>query len=201
MTFKQAYEILGVSADTSFEELKKRYRQLVRKYHPDINPNGTEMTQQINAAYDFLKDRAIKEELRKTTEFSKRTYQTQEDAFSGMSDAEYRKFKRHKSQIEVAKVISWLISTGRASSYNDVWVTQDLRVYLLKDLATSHLWNILKYLERSMLISACTGDPNVEMMCEDLNNHYKALKAEFDKRNPEVKKDLNDKSCKIKIQF
>lgn len=201
MTFKQAYEILGVSADTSFEELKKRYRQLVRKYHPDINPNGTEMTQQINAAYDFLKDRAIKEELRKTTEFSKRTYQTQGDAFSGMSDAEYRKFKRHKSQIEAAKVISWLISTGRASSYNDVWVTQDLRVYLLKDLATSHLWNILKYLERSMLISACTGDPNVEMMCEDLNNHYKALKAEFDRRNPEVKKDLNDKSCKIKIQF
>lgn len=199
MTFKQAYEIMGVSADTSFEELKKKYRQLIRRYHPDVNPNGTEMTQQINAAYDFLKDHAIKEELRKTAEFSKRTYQTQEDAFAGMSEAEYKKFKRHKSQIEVAKVISWLISTGRASSYNDVWVTQDLRVYLLKDLATSHLWNILKYLERSMLVTMCSDD--MEMMSEDLNNHYNALKAEFDKRNPEIKKDLNDKSCKIKIQF
>lgn len=201
MTFKQAYEILGVSSDTSFEELKKKYRQLIRKYHPDINPAGTEMTQQINAAYDFLKDHAIKEELRKTTEFSKRTYRTQEDAFADMSDVEYRKFKRHKSQIEVAKVISWLISTGRAKSYNDVWVTQDLRVYLLKDLATSHLWNILKYLERLMLVTECTDDFDMGMMCEDLNNHYGALKAEFDKRNPEVKKDLSNKSCKIKIQF
>jgi curved DNA-binding protein CbpA len=53
------YEILGVSTDISAEELKKVYRKLALRYHPDKNPNDAEAArtfQKIARAYDILGD-------------------------------------------------------------------------------------------------------------------------------------------------
>ena len=52
------YDVLGVSRDASKDEIKKAYRKLSKKYHPDINksPNATEMFQKINDAYEFLSE-------------------------------------------------------------------------------------------------------------------------------------------------
>jgi len=52
------YDILGVSKDASQDEIKKAYRKLARKYHPDINkdPGAEEKFKEINGAYEILSD-------------------------------------------------------------------------------------------------------------------------------------------------
>ena len=58
MSKRDYYEILGVSRDATEQEIKKAYRQLARKYHPDVNksPDAEEQFKQINEAYSVLSD-------------------------------------------------------------------------------------------------------------------------------------------------
>ncbi|MCV6608434.1 MAG: DnaJ domain-containing protein [Campylobacterales bacterium] len=66
MSLKEAYKILGVNETDSFDTVKKRYRELVRKYHPDIIKSqdkdesymeeATAKTQEINQAYQVIKE-------------------------------------------------------------------------------------------------------------------------------------------------
>jgi len=55
---KSLYDTLDVSSDASAEEIKKAYRRLARKYHPDINKDAgaEEKFKEINAAYEILSD-------------------------------------------------------------------------------------------------------------------------------------------------
>lgn len=50
------YDILGVSPNASLDEIKKAYRRLAKKYHPDINPQTEEKFKAINLAYETLSD-------------------------------------------------------------------------------------------------------------------------------------------------
>ena len=55
---ENSYRILGVSASATDEELKKAYRKLAKKYHPDANPGNEEEAvrrmAEVNAAYDEI---------------------------------------------------------------------------------------------------------------------------------------------------
>ena len=57
MAFIDYYKILGISKDATQEDIKKAYRKLARKYHPDLNknnPNAQEKFQEINEANEVL---------------------------------------------------------------------------------------------------------------------------------------------------
>src|SRR4030067_1916696 len=58
MAKKDYYETLSVSRDASPEEIKKAYRRLAKKYHPDVSKDGTsaEKFKQIAEAYEVLSD-------------------------------------------------------------------------------------------------------------------------------------------------
>src|SRR6478609_1656881 len=59
MEFVDYYKILGVAKNASDEDIKKAYRKLARKHHPDLNPNNKEahkLFQQINEANEVLSD-------------------------------------------------------------------------------------------------------------------------------------------------
>lgn len=56
---KDLYEVLGISRNASEEEIKKAYKKMVKKYHPDLNPDSKtaeEKMKQVNHAYDILSD-------------------------------------------------------------------------------------------------------------------------------------------------
>lgn len=59
MDYIDYYKVLGVDKSATAEEIKKAYRKLARKHHPDLNPNNPEagkLFQQINEANEVLSD-------------------------------------------------------------------------------------------------------------------------------------------------
>jgi curved DNA-binding protein len=58
MEFKDYYATLGVSRDAKEDDIKRSYRKLARKYHPDVSkePNAEEKFKEVQEAYEVLKD-------------------------------------------------------------------------------------------------------------------------------------------------
>jgi molecular chaperone DnaJ len=80
------YEVLNVSRDATEEELKKAYRTLAKKYHPDLNPGDEEAEQkfkELNEAYEVLSD---PEKRAKYDRFGHAGVEGQTGGFTGFSD-------------------------------------------------------------------------------------------------------------------
>src|ERR1700733_8478248 len=58
MEYRDYYKTLGIERAASADEIKKSYRKLARKYHPDVSkePNAEEKFKEVQEAYEDLKD-------------------------------------------------------------------------------------------------------------------------------------------------
>jgi len=86
MPTKEYYDILGVGKNASDEEIKRAYRKLAMKYHPDRNPNKKEAEErfkEINEAYAVLSDKEKRRQYDTIGAEGFRQRFTQEDIFRG----------------------------------------------------------------------------------------------------------------------
>ncbi|SHF18786.1 DnaJ C-terminal domain-containing protein [Dysgonomonas macrotermitis] len=97
MAFIDYYSVLGLTKTATADDIKKAYRKLARKYHPDVNPNNEEAHQkfqQINEANEVLSDPEKRkkydeygENWKHAEEYEKaRQQQSQHGGFAGFGD-------------------------------------------------------------------------------------------------------------------
>lgn len=98
---KSLYETLEVSQDASSEEIKKSYRRLARKYHPDINKDAgaEEKFKEINAAYEILSD-----------ENKRKQYDQFGDSMFGGQN--FHDFARGQGNVNLDDILSQIFSGG-----------------------------------------------------------------------------------------
>jgi DnaJ-class molecular chaperone len=87
---KDPYKILGVSKNATDDEIKKAYRTLAKKYHPDLNPNNKELEhkfKEISVAYKLIENKEAREK------FEKGAYDEQFAEASARSGPFYNEFQ------------------------------------------------------------------------------------------------------------
>src|SRR5512139_386783 len=92
------YEILGINKTASEEEIKKAYRKLARKWHPDVNPGRKEAEQkfkEISQAYDCLGN---KEKRKLYDEFVAEGLQSGFDAEKARQYKQWGAFQQHQAR-------------------------------------------------------------------------------------------------------
>lgn len=111
---RNLYEVLGVPKEASQETIKKAYRKLARKWHPDVNPGNKEAEQkfkEISAAYDCIGN---KEKRRLYDEFGEDGLRT---GFDAEKAREYKKWGAYEQQAGQGREEPF----GRYHSYEDIF--------------------------------------------------------------------------------
>lgn len=91
MNKDKAYEILGLSVDASDDDVKKKFRELTKKYHPDINkdPGAEAKFKEINQAHDAIKNKSFDQNFHPNNGF---------DGFGGFDISDFFNFNASTHQ-------------------------------------------------------------------------------------------------------
>lgn len=155
---KDPYKVLGVSRDASEDDIKKAYRELARKYHPDNyqDPNLAELAaekmKEINEAYDAIKD-------------GKAGSSSSYSSASSSTDprfAEIRNLINQRRFSEAEMRLDSMSSADRNAEWNF------LKACVL--LQRGHFFDAQKHIE-----TACYMDPN--------NGEYQNARAQMNRRS------------------
>ena len=103
---KDYYKILEVEEKASADEIKKSYRSLSKKYHPDVNPDGDEKFKEIAEAYDVLSnpDKKANYDNSKSNPFQGTPYADMFSQMFGKGNNQFRQQRRKNAPDKVIKV-------------------------------------------------------------------------------------------------
>jgi molecular chaperone DnaJ len=103
---KDYYKILEVEEKASADEIKKSYRSLSKKYHPDVNPDGDEKFKEIAEAYDVLSnpDKKANYDNSKSNPFQGTPYADMFSQMFGRGNNQFRQPRRKNAPDKVIKV-------------------------------------------------------------------------------------------------
>lgn len=121
---KNYYKILEVEENASEDEIKKSYRNMSKKFHPDVNPNGAEQFKEINEAYETLGDK----EKKQTYDF-KRKNPYQGSQFENLFDSLFKNQQQGPRRKQAPdKIIRLQVSPIESflGSEKDIQYTRDL---------------------------------------------------------------------------
>lgn len=113
---KNYYNILGISENATQDDIKKAYRQLAKKYHPDVDSSYEEKFKEITEAYEVLSD----DDKRKEYDMQRKMGDKNFD-FGGFSNGFYT--KRHHggpSDIDIEMDIDDIIRQGGFAGDDDI---------------------------------------------------------------------------------
>ena len=142
------YKVLGVSPDASDDEIKRAYRKLAKKYHPDVNPGDQEAArkmQEINAAYEQIKN---PEKARTAGQSSQSSYGGYgDDPFGGAWQQYTRQQQAGDSYQQAAEQYIRFRRYPEALNALNNSAKRDARWYYLSALANDGLGNRVTALE------------------------------------------------------
>ena len=107
---KKLYEILGVKENATEEEIKKAYRKLARKYHPDVckEPECEEKFKEINTAYEILKDPE-----------KRKQYDMYGDQIFDKAGMNYNDFMHSNNFQDINEILNEIFGFGGTKGFND----------------------------------------------------------------------------------
>lgn len=101
---KNYYSILGVTPDSNLAEIKSAFRNLARKYHPDVNPEGVNHFKDISEAYEILSDEKKRLQYDTLNGFFKSA--PKQHTFSKQAQSEYEKNSKRNDKDDISKKIN-----------------------------------------------------------------------------------------------
>ena len=147
MEYIDYYKVLGIAKNASEEEIKKAYRKLARKYHPDVNPNDKEAHkkfQQINEANEVLSDAEKRKKYdqygkdwKHADEFEKARQQQQ----SHYANAGQQQFYGNSSEADFSEFFESLFGSARGRGRQTKFRGEDYQAELhlsLQQAFTTH---------------------------------------------------------------
>lgn len=111
------YKIFGLSQTVTKEEIKKRYRELAKKYHPDVNnsPDATSKMQEIQEAYFILSDdeARIRYDVQYNKIYGNKKHDYRDTYQNRTSQTQEENFEQKSYQFDDPVLEKWILNAKR----------------------------------------------------------------------------------------